>query len=386
VWKRTEGVRDKQEAWKLLEKGIDNKSHCAIAQADIAKYYDSLPLFKLSTWLLLKGVPACLVAACLRHQAFTSLHVALSGASSSPTIRNRHIGGLTGSRIAGSLGRIPVEEMVLILEPTWTDRAFLNQVSIGTWVDNIFAFSNSVGGAISMLEDCERYLLTNWGLTLKANSLEFMPAWRYGPVEEVEERWKQVSSFRALGHILQPSGSIDGCFATTIASAWRAFWGNIGKAIFRNFQISVKLKRLQSIVFPVISFRLSRWPFTLSKAKALDRVQRKMVGIMLGVRLHPPETFEAFARRKNKLISATINKKWSVAWASQLISWKQHVDRNTAKCCRAARIAHFRTPAELSELRSLNNGRPLVRAEAGFTSMRWFESVEHASNYLSSMS
>ena len=84
--------------------------------------------------------------------------------------------------------------------------------------------------------------------------------------------------------------------------------GNIGKATFRNFQISVKLKRLESIDVPDISFKLSRWPFTLSKARALDRVQRKMVSIMLGVRLHPPEAFKAFSRSKNKLISATIKK------------------------------------------------------------------------------
>ena len=138
-----------------------------------------------------------------------------------------------------------------------------------------------------------------------------------------------------------------------------------------------------TLVFSVISFRLSRWPFTLSKAKALDRVQRKMVGIMLGVRLHPPESYEAFFRRKNMLISANMKRKWSAALANQIVSWKQHVDRNTANCCWAARLANFRTPAELSRLRSLNNGRPLVRADAGFTSIRWFESVKRASNHLS---
>ena len=38
--------------------------------------------------------------------------------------------------------------------------------------------------------------------------------------------------------------------------------------------------------------------------------------------------------------------------------------------------------ADFLQLRSLSNGRPLVRSESGFTSIRWFECVEHSSRYL----
>ena len=72
-----------------------------------------------------------------------------------------------------------------------------------------------------------------------------------------EARWKPVDTMRVLGHFLNHSWSIDKCFQFCLASAWRAFWGNIGKPCHRRFWLSLKLQRLKTIVWPIVDFRVS---------------------------------------------------------------------------------------------------------------------------------
>ena len=73
-------------------------------------------------------------------------------------VRNRHIGGLTGSRTAVALARVPIEHMISSLNNSFLENAFLGKVSIGVYVDNLFSVSNSVSGAIQQLEICATYL------------------------------------------------------------------------------------------------------------------------------------------------------------------------------------------------------------------------------------
>ena len=56
---------------------------------------------------------------------------------------------------------------------------------------------------------------------MKDTSLEAMPVWGYGEFEEYNNRWKLVTSFKVLGHTLSHNGSVDDCFKSTLASAWK---------------------------------------------------------------------------------------------------------------------------------------------------------------------
>lgn len=154
-----------------------------------------------------------------------------------------------------------------------------------------------------------------------------MPVFGYGEIENYDSRWRLLSEFKALGHIITPSGSINACFSATMKAAWRQFWANIGRPTFKAFTVRLRLKRLESLVFSVINFCESRWPFSLTKAKSLDRVQRKMVGIIVNISVHPEESRESFWRRKNTLISSFIPKhrRWSAIWAKRSVCWHEHV-------------------------------------------------------------
>ena len=212
-----------------------------------------------------------------------------------------------------------------------------------------------------------------------------MPVWGYGELEPYSERWRTVSVFSVLGHTIQSNGSIHACFSKTISAAWRQFWANIGGSNFRSFQLALKLRRMQSLVFPVINFRVSRWPFTKSKARLLDRIQRKMIGALVHVKKMPSESWETFWRRKNKLVSECIPNKFkgSNIWANRVLDWNPHIVRNTCGGCWSATLVDQLTPEYLADRRTHHQNRPNVRIISGFASVRWYESLVCADAWLS---
>ena len=179
-----------------------------VAQADVRKYYDSLPMLRLLYWLLHKGADKTRVMACMRHQLMTQIKVRLPLANKCSVIRNRIVGGLTGSRVAGSLARIPIEEMLVTFADSWIAKGFAKQVTVASWIDNLLAFSSSIGGAIGMLEECENHLERPWNLQFKQGSTEFLVVWGSMDDELVSERWRKVDVFNSLGHRIEHTGSI----------------------------------------------------------------------------------------------------------------------------------------------------------------------------------
>ena len=135
------------------------------------------------------------------------------------------------------------------------------------------------------------------------------------------------------------------------------------------------------LVCSVISFRLSRWQSCTSKAKSLDRMQRKMVGHILNFKFDPSKSVEANLRSKNKLINQHVhNKLWSRIWAKRVTSWDEHVSRNTLGYCWSAKLADVMTPKDLAYRRTQNNARLDTRSVASFVSLRWYESLQTASS------
>ena len=93
-----------------VEKALDNKSQGAVAQMDIQPYYDSLDALLLCRWLEEQGVPKHICATSLRLQLLPQ--VFLNSGGLRVPIALRTLGTLTGSRIAGVLGRIPEENTI----------------------------------------------------------------------------------------------------------------------------------------------------------------------------------------------------------------------------------------------------------------------------------
>ena len=236
-----------------------------------------------------------------------------------------------------------------------------------------------------MLEECEKHLERTWNLQFKQGSTEFLVVWGSMDDELVSERWRKVDVFNSLGHRIEHTGSIQCCFSMTIAAAWRAFWANVGKPCFRSFSVSLKVSRILTLVQPIITFRMSRWPWTQTKAKHLDTIQKRMFQIALGLKPTPDESWSCSVRRRHTRVGEYLPSKklWSAVWAQRVVNWQQHIDRNTNNACWSARLSNFRSPEELADRRvASSQNRPQVRIAPGFTSKRWSESVSDASDYI----
>ena len=99
-----------------------------------------------------KGMPDNLVVACLCSQYFCTICLAVC--SCVAYVQDRSSGGLTGSRLAGALGQIPVGDAFASHEQLLRDTDFPKRqpiIAMASWVDNLYAFSSSAHDAIFVL-------------------------------------------------------------------------------------------------------------------------------------------------------------------------------------------------------------------------------------------
>ena len=155
-----------------------------------------------------------------------------------------------------------------------------------------------------------------------------------------------VQCMLALGHHIQDDGSTERCFDATIRALWRSFFANAGCRDAKKMPRQLKAKLLASATRPILSFRVSRWPFQVSKAQQLDRIQRRMLAIMLNLQPLPGQDAIAFKRwraREAGRLQREVGP-WSRLWASNVQSWSEHSARPRKSCTWAAQTMKLRTP------------------------------------------
>jgi len=225
--------------------------------------------------------------------------------------------------------------------------------------------------------------MSYWGLAIKASNREVMAPLRAADTSVTDEsKWPVVQTMRVLGHYLQHDGSTDYCFDVTLKQCWKAFFANCMTRHSAQMPVTSRLSLLSRAVLPVLRFRWTRWPFTISRAQLLDGVQGRMLSIILGIRPLPDETPERFVRRRGTSISS-LQKKigyWGKRWASAVVGWAEHLERPRNASTWAARVSAVRSPFELEHRRQVF-GRPQTRMGSGFIRRRWFESVEFATSH-----
>ena len=93
------------------EKCQDFGIAAAFGQVDSLQHYDNLDICVIAAWLSDKGAPRELVAATVAFQMFSRVSLCLCGQKI--IFDNRTTGALTGTRVAGQLGRVPIEASML---------------------------------------------------------------------------------------------------------------------------------------------------------------------------------------------------------------------------------------------------------------------------------
>ena len=164
-----------------IEKSLDLRSQGAIAQGDIQQFYDSLPMLKIFEWLIQADAGDALAAAVMRHQLVGTVFICLPAAIVTAAVHSRCVGGLTGSRVAGAGGRIPVEQTIADRCRHWAKWSFAGRITMSVYIDNLYSASNSAHGAVSIIQDAEEYLQDNWDLKIKPDSKIVMPVFGHDP-------------------------------------------------------------------------------------------------------------------------------------------------------------------------------------------------------------
>ena len=285
------------------------------------------------------------------------------------------------------MSRIPPVDVIQRRHADWAEFGFPcgdgNYLQISCYIDNLYSVGKSAYAATSVLEEFDLELQRNWNCRLKPSSKEVLATKGNPDGEPCNTTWSQVSSMKILGQFMQNDGGTDICFRQTLGALWRSFFANAGSRAARRMSQRARMRLLNGATRPVLCFRLTRWPFLISRARQLDAIQKKMISITLKLRMQEGETPAGFVRRRGRL-AADIQRDtgtWSQQWASQVVSWDEHLRRERNHRTWAAQLRHLRPPEEL-QTRRADFGRPLTRNEPGFIKARWYESVISAKRFL----
>lgn len=302
-------------------------------------------------------------------------------------------GGLTGSRTAGILGRILVESIVaerVSLWRSWGFHANRDVFCLCTLVDNLFSASDSIDGAISILEDFEYELKSKWGMAIKESSRSCMPAAGHCSVAS-SPKWPIVDCFLVLGHCIQHNGSIRSCWSCTRSAMWRAFWGNAGSKTAECLSRQQKMCLIARAVSPQVDYRSSRWPPQSQIAQELDKIHQKMISIVLHESRKPGEDIPEYVRRRGRIARNLCEQFgfWSQRWFARAIKWDRHLSRTQNASSWLSRLHTYHASEWLigqrlsfivsqSSTTSMFAGRTGTRSFQGNVFMRWHDGIHYA--------
>ena len=317
----------------VIEKGLDLKSRAAIAQADIATYFDCLPVFRVVMWLLVRGVERSLLAAIIRHQLCTLLRVCRGTVS--VLLEGRSSGGLTGSNVALTLSRIPVESAFLELLPSCRLKGFAvsnSRLVFGSWVDNIYAAAHSVEEAVDLISEVFNHLRLVWNLDMKVSSGVVLPCRGADLTGYSDLSGFQVATdFEVLGWHLTDNGSLRLQWRALQAAAWSAFWLNVRARSWKQFGLRRRFILLQRCVRPIVLYKLQIFAPTKFWIKQLDKLQKHMLSRALGWHRLPFEDLKVYWRRVSVGVQEHLGSSvsvWSTDWLKSTVRWDHHAGKD----------------------------------------------------------
>jgi len=362
-----------------LERGSDCRGAVSCSQADVEKYFDSMSPLLTARWMVGRGFSRPLAAAIVTAQL--SPAVRLDVASADFTEQDRTLGGLTGTRLAGSLGRVIMAETLQACESSlgaWALDIGHCKVAASSWIDNIYCLSASPGGATKMMTIISRHLEHQWHLKLKPSSRLIIqargaPAWT-----EVPQGWREVDVFPCLGGLLSRDGSSSLEIDAAEASAWRSFFGGAGSRKARGLPLATRLRDLQRCTWPVLGWRAGRWSMGKVLLGRLDSLQRGMVCSMMRSPRLSGETDADFHRRRGREAGRVCRNMglWSLLACDQARRWREHIHRRHVRSF-ATELVTWKDDLWLQVRRAARQslsalaGRTGTRAEPGRAALRW---------------
>ena len=190
--------------------------------------------------------------------------------------------------------------------------------------------------------------------------------------------WQVCSSMLVLGHHIQNDGSVLMDFKMTKTKLWRSFWRNAGRLQARRLPLRYRITLLKRATQPIADQHMVRWPYTKTRTKAVDQLQRRMLLMCSFLIPDHAESSIDFAtrRRRNARRLQDDMGKWSLRWARQTCKWHEHLLRDPNHSW-ASQLLTVKSVEELKHRRWLWN-RPRTRKLSGFMNARWSEQLQRA--------
>ena len=377
------------------EKCQDYGVPAAFGQIDSMQHYDRLDMCVIAGWLCEKGVPKELTAATIGFQSLSCLSLALAGQTI--CIGQRSTGALTGTRLAGQLGRIPIESTAISVhkslyglglplfmptaaaervKPGWAEHSwepFMN-ITFATYVDNVFIAAKDSKSMCLLADAFEKELQEKWNQTIKPSSREFFVP-KGAPIKSIHlGMWKFSPGFRALGVTLQNNSETDGTWNDTEKKAMRIFFKVQRSGDCRSLAARWKVRLLNIHVFPFVQYRLTSTPLSATRLYQIQKLQRRMLLGVLRVQTIPSQTPLERAKARNAIASYWIMQfPWHSKIATAQIKFNDHIQRAAWHNCWAGLMTLFcDTPVHS---RWLATGR-LRRFFQGHIATRWQTIIE----------
>lgn len=243
----------------LLEKSGDCRSRDAVAQFDLATYYDRVPTLLCARRWEAAGVSPALLGTVVRQQLATRVSLGIGGVEvvdmSRPTS-----GALTASRVAGRIGRWPVEQAVRAALRTnrclgWAMPS-CPSVVLASYVDNLYGVGNSAveaAATVKILRDdsCStrgawpsRRAPSRWLVVCRGTSEVEGPSDGDGDDggNWITCGWCAYRSMNVLGHHVAWGRSSGCCWQRTAAAAWRKFYAITGTTPIHTLPLELRLR------------------------------------------------------------------------------------------------------------------------------------------------
>ena len=242
---------------------------------------------------------------------------------------------MTGSRLAMTFGRIPVESSFFDVRDSLLPCA-LNVGSFtlvgGAYVDNLYFFGKDASAAIYNAQTVHNALKATWELDIKPGSqIVLVPAG--GEVSEIPAEWSVPDAVTFLGYIVGCNGGIRRAWQHCRAKLWKSFF-RISKAPgWSKLTTLRKCKVLERSIWSLLSFYCGSWPPQRQVALEIDATQRRMYASTLRIRRKDGEAVVTFIRRRNKDAKKVLEETgyWSARWIKKALSWDQHLHRDLAQ-------------------------------------------------------
>ena len=177
-----------------------------------------------------------------------------------------------------------------------------------------------------------------------------------------------VTKIKALGFFLSDDGSIEPSWAHAKRGVWKAWWGNLGKGLFRA-AIEKQVALLNRVALPVILFHCLLWPWSQTTARRIDALQSHLIARLLRLPERDDEPRHTYWQRRSRAAGDLARRlgTWSDNWSNRVRGWLDHLQRH--QTCWVARLLQTRDSTWLQERRTAHLTRAHT-ATAGRTHTR----------------